>query len=77
MRLPKVTTDQSPQGATSRSGGPATGVSQGIDMMIDITCLLGCGIGVLKCIPCGLNPGCWLKCAGPGAIGCVTGCLGI
>jgi hypothetical protein len=41
-----------------------------------VPCLaLSCGANVLSCIYCGTNPVCWLTCAGPGAIHCVSECL--
>ncbi len=41
-----------------------------------LPCLaLNCGLNVLSCIYCATNPVCWLTCAGPGAIQCISDCL--
>ncbi|HVZ39305.1 MAG TPA: hypothetical protein VHI13_08520 [Candidatus Kapabacteria bacterium] len=76
MKLPRFSADRSVRnGSGVQAGTTSRSEAQSITAMINITCLLGCGIGVLKCLPCGTNLGCWATCAGPSAIGCITRCL--
>jgi hypothetical protein len=37
----------------------------------DLGSLISCGASVLPCLYCGVNPVCWLACAGPGVVQCV------
>jgi len=46
-----------------------------IEGALNIGCLLKCGSGVLSCIQCGTNLGCWATCAGPQVVSCVSDCF--
>ena len=76
MRLPKLTAGQIVESRPTYKGSiaPARGPA-GIEMSLDIGCLLGCGIGILPCLVCGPVLPCWALCAGPQAINCITKCL--
>ncbi len=76
MALPKLT--------AGRSLGPTLGLFQGratdangnaVEMSLNIGCLIGCGAKALGCITCGTNIPCWIGCAGPDVVSCVTGCF--
>lgn len=58
-------------------GDLVTGIADfGNTVVSKIPCLaVNCGASVLSCIYCGTNPVCWLTCAGPGAVQCVSECL--
>ena len=41
-----------------------------------VSCLVGCvGLKGFECAHCGVNGGCWLKCAGPRVANCLNKCL--
>lgn len=74
MKLPSMTLGPH-TGGRYAAHGAATPARAGVAPQLDIGCLLGCGVGALGCIYCGVNPVCWAACAGPQAIGCISKCL--
>lgn len=38
-------------------------------------CIAGCGLNAIGCVHCGTDLGCWAKCAGPGAVDCISKCF--
>lgn len=76
MALPRMNAATSLASSSQRFQGHATEEPPpGVEMALSFTCLLGCGAGVLKCITCGTNIPCWIGCAGPDVVSCVTKCL--
>ncbi|HEX6750292.1 MAG TPA: hypothetical protein VF092_23565 [Longimicrobium sp.] len=75
MKLPPMTLGHAAPGAAPAAGRARPHGAAGVAPQFDLGCLLGCGAGVLSCLVCGPNPACWLACAGPQAIGCITRCL--
>ncbi len=82
MKLPPMTATRTVRPAVeslqlAAIGDLAAGItSLGSAVVSKIPCLaLNCGASVLSCIYCGTNPVCWLTCAGPGAVQCVSQCL--
>lgn len=76
MTLPKLTAVQSLTSPNGSFGGQAElGQAGNIEMMLSMSCLLGCGARALGCITCGTNIPCWVGCAGPGAVSCVSKCF--
>jgi hypothetical protein len=76
MRLPKVTAEQSLRSSSQRPVGAVKGEKpKGIEMAINVGCIMRCGGNALACLPCGTNVACWATCAGPSTVNCVTRCF--
>jgi hypothetical protein len=82
MKLPRMVATvpgalDVPHRTTYVAGGRGQIVSSqaNVKPMLDFGCLLGCGVKALPCITCGTDIACWLECAGPSTVRCVTGCL--
>jgi hypothetical protein len=52
-------------------------VGQGIGSFVTQKgpCVAACGIDALRCITCGTNASCWIKCAGPQVFPCIARCI--
>ena len=76
MALPNLTAGRSFSPTTTSFQGRATAFNGGgVEMALNIGCLMGCGAKALGCIPCGTNIPCWIGCAGPEVVSCVTRCF--
>lgn len=75
MALPNLTAGLSLNPAFGSFHGRSTCAADGVEMSLSIGCLLGCGAKALSCITCGTNIPCWIGCAGPDVVNCVTGCF--
>ena len=75
--LPKPSAEKSlaQSSYTFTTASLETPANPGVDMALSVSCLLKCGVSALGCLHCGTNIGCWASCAGPDAVGCITGCL--
>jgi len=76
MALPNFTAGLSFSPTVGSFRGQAAPSSGGsLEMSLSIGCLLGCGVKALGCITCGTSIPCWIGCAGPEAVKCVSGCF--
>jgi hypothetical protein len=76
MKLPRVTAEQSLRSPNERFVGTVKSEkSRGVEMAINVGCIMRCGGKALACLPCGTNVACWATCAGPSTVSCVTRCF--
>ena len=76
MRLPKATAEQSLRSPDERFVGKVQSEKpEGVEMAINVGCIMRCGGNALACLPCGTNAACWAACAGPSTVNCVTRCF--
>ncbi len=75
MKLPKMTAEQFIKNGRVQYNKGTSSIAAGSTGLnpagFDLSAVLNCGVSVLPCIACGLNPACWLTCAGPGVFNCV------
>jgi len=76
MKLPRVTAERSLDYRNDWFIGTVNDEKpKGLEMAINIGCLMRCGGKALACAPCGSNLTCWAACAGPSTVSCATRCF--